>query len=315
MGTLIGKKGLMQLALIAMFLSAVSFYLGHGNGLGPDEPPASELSSSLPEASDVKQGVDPGPLRTVAAEDEDQEVRVADANATAAQQIVADIARKERHPFDQYDAIVKLADPDALRMVIEKNRNRGNNLDELAVLKLSLLDPNIRAILPDAELVVDANEITQEYEAPPDSFLRTVYHKGEILTLRLFSGEDEILFETYRTEFPGKTSVRIHAFHSASMDIVGFLSGLLGRAEFNDSVSVRLAMGAEHAELRQAALRRLTDQQVLANVALEDEDQDVRKAAVAKMTDLAVLAKIAAEDDSFNVRWEADSRIMLLGKQ
>ena len=57
--------------------------------------------------------------------------------------------------------------------------------------------------------------------------------------------------------------------------------------------------------LRAKAVKKLTDQTVLAKVAMEDEHDWVRRTAVEKLTDPLLLARIAVEDEDYLVRGTA----------
>ncbi|MFH1158334.1 MAG: ankyrin repeat domain-containing protein [Pseudomonadota bacterium] len=61
--------------------------------------------------------------------------------------------------------------------------------------------------------------------------------------------------------------------------------------------------------VRKAAVGKLTDQAVLAEVANDDEDWRVRKAAVEKLTDQTVLTKIAKNDKNSAVRIAAEKKL------
>ncbi|MDI6451706.1 hypothetical protein [Anaerobaca lacustris] len=68
-------------------------------------------------------------------------------------------------------------------------------------------------------------------------------------------------------------------------------------------------LDSRYPNVRQAAVRRVTNQALLAKVAVEDEDGNVRGAAVAKLTDQALLAKVAVGDKDGNVRGAAVERL------
>jgi uncharacterized protein YgiM (DUF1202 family) len=78
-------------------------------------------------------------------------------------------------------------------------------------------------------------------------------------------------------------------------------SKLAGRA--------KIAEEKKAASVRLAAVKKLTDQAVLAKIAVEDMAADVRLAAVEKLTDQAVLAKIAVEDMAASVRYAAVEKL------
>jgi hypothetical protein len=61
--------------------------------------------------------------------------------------------------------------------------------------------------------------------------------------------------------------------------------------------------------VRLAAVRKLTDQAVLADIAKKDRDADVRGAAVEKLTDQALLGDIAKKDSDVNVRRIAAGKV------
>jgi len=65
---------------------------------------------------------------------------------------------------------------------------------------------------------------------------------------------------------------------------------------------IRIAKKDSVWRVRQAAVKKLTDQNVLAEVAKNDSDGDVRQAAVEKLTDRNVLAEVAKNDSDWRVR-------------
>jgi hypothetical protein len=62
------------------------------------------------------------------------------------------------------------------------------------------------------------------------------------------------------------------------------------------------SLDSKKPDIRQTAVKRLTDQALLAKIAMEDESFSVREIAVKKLTDQALLAKITMEKEHFPVR-------------
>jgi hypothetical protein len=73
----------------------------------------------------------------------------------------------------------------------------------------------------------------------------------------------------------------------------------------DQALLAKVAVEATDADARAVAVGELTDQAVLAKIAVEDKDWYVRKVAVGKLTDKAVLAKIAVEDLNSDIRQAA----------
>ncbi|MCU0858735.1 MAG: hypothetical protein MUC65_10090 [Pontiellaceae bacterium] len=70
-----------------------------------------------------------------------------------------------------------------------------------------------------------------------------------------------------------------------------------------------VACSARDGEVRIAAVKNLTDQNLLAEVASSATDKDVRAAAVRKLTCQSVLTSIATEDKDADVRKAATAKL------
>jgi tetratricopeptide (TPR) repeat protein len=75
------------------------------------------------------------------------------------------------------------------------------------------------------------------------------------------------------------------------------------------AVLADIAMHDEHPGVRQAAVHRLDDEAVLAEIAVHDEHPGVRQAAVQRLDDEAVLADVAMHDEHPGVRETAVERL------
>jgi hypothetical protein len=74
----------------------------------------------------------------------------------------------------------------------------------------------------------------------------------------------------------------------------------------DEAALVKLVLGADVKDyVRNAAVRKLTEQTLLAKVAVEADDRYLRGAAAAKLTDPALLARVAAEDEDMKTRLTA----------
>ena len=98
----------------------------------------------------------------------------------------------------------------------------------------------------------------------------------------------------------------------ASLESSNPRSRVQALAQVNDqALLAQIALEGKYADVRRAAVGKLTDldQSLLAKIAVEDKDADVRSAAVGKLTDRSLLAKIAVEDKDANVRGAAASKL------
>lgn len=73
----------------------------------------------------------------------------------------------------------------------------------------------------------------------------------------------------------------------------------------DQALLAKIAVETMDSDVRAAAVRKLTDQAVLAKIAVEDKDRYVRSAAANKLTDQSLLEKIAVEDKTDVVRYNA----------
>jgi hypothetical protein len=73
----------------------------------------------------------------------------------------------------------------------------------------------------------------------------------------------------------------------------------------DQALLAKIALESQYGNARQAAVLKLTDQTLLAKIALGDKETKVRQAAVSKLTDQALLVRIAIEPGDIGLRFVA----------
>lgn len=135
---------------------------------------------------------------------------------------------------------------------------------------------------------------------------------GESVFVVLSQAEKTLAEKHWSTGFTTLSDFPVR-FWPAGVHGEDLLAELLHSAVFTQDDLAQLS-SSEIPEVRQAAVRNLTDQSLLAKIALEDEVQSVRESAIGKLTDQALLARIAVEDKQYEVRYTAKQRLAEIRK-
>ena len=184
---------------------------------------------------------------------------------------------------------------------------------KIASLRLALMDPLIEGRLGKTKISVQSEELGMVAYGPAPHTIPTTHRYGEVFTVTVSGGNLWIpVTERWDTYFPdwvrsASPGISPPEFLPAWVDISQLLSRLLSR--FPQSELAMLAVENGNADVRKAAVGKLTDHALLAKLAVEDGVADVRKAAVEKLTDQAMLAKVAVEDKDEYVRRAAVEKL------
>ncbi len=156
--------------------------------------------------------------------------------------------------------------------------------------------------LENAEVTMVSDDLSRQYVPQyPNSHNFHIYEiQGEKITVTI-SWKGGKVKQRCSTHFPNSTDNT-----TASLKFIP--------ASFDTSTILQKFLKAAHcsADVRQAAVGKLTDQALLANVAVVDTDSRVRKAAMEKLTGLMLLANVAVNDTDSDVSKAAVERIKTL---
>ena len=181
--------------------------------------------------------------------------------------------------------------------------NEGGPVGAIAVAKLAIRDPVIKARFPD--LIVRHNywNPSRAYSPLGLAVVPTASAQhivGESLTLRLCSGGRDVASREWNTEFPEQTSSL--QFRAADIQVWQVFLGLLWSPRISETDRAAIGRNTEFAPLRRAVARTTEDQALLAELVTRDADPGVRQTAAKFLKDQTVLAAVARQDKSEDVR-------------
>jgi hypothetical protein len=267
---------------------------------------------------------DQAALTKVAVESKDAAVRSAAVEKLTDQAFLATIAEKGSDRFVRSKAIAAMdgANPAMKRLAGYLGALTSDALESIARIKLAIQEPRIRNRLPRIAFasVVSGDDARYQKSAG------VVYMPGERVSFVLSRAGETLAENHWSTDFPKQTPEL--AFTAASVHGEDLLARLLHGAVFRQDDLSELS-SSEIPELRQAAVRNLTDEALLAKIAVEDENSVVRHTAVKMLpaghhlsraslatereveryTDQVLLAEIAKTAEPMAVRRAAVRRL------
>lgn len=284
----------------------------------------------------VRKLTDQALLAKVAVGDENGGVGQAAVGRLTGQAALAKVAFEGKASSVRIAAIGKLTDQTALAKVAENGGDRsvsaaaiaamddsnpalkreagnlGASTDDAIVsvarIKLAIQEPRIRNRFPRIVLMARVFPIWQGYGVYGNILARM---DGEDVTFVLSQAGKTLAQKHWSTDFPGsmpESGMPGRTVLPAKVHGGDLLAELLHNAVFTPDDLAELS-SSEILMVRQAAVRNLTDQALLAKIAVEDKEADARQVAVEKLTDQALLAKIAAEDTGPFVRQAAFAKL------
>jgi hypothetical protein len=203
---------------------------------------------------------------------------------------------------------------DGSNPALTKMAGLGRSLTEdviqsIARINLAIHERCIRKRFPRIELDVSVSNVSVWYgqrfpygdvSVPGESISVVVSQAGKTLAKKNYSSFPDKVFPSAPLTLSFVDAKEIHGEE--------LLVELLNNAEFTQQDLAELTLSVIP-ELRFAAVRKITDQTLLAKIAIEDKTRNVRIAAFKELSDQALLAQIAVDIKEKNIRLVAVGKV------
>ncbi len=260
----------------------------------------------------AKKLTDQALLAKIAVESNDETARGTAIEKLTDQSLLTKIADQEKSRDIRAKAIAAMdeSNPALKRSAGDLNALTADAVESTARIKLAIHESHITNRFPKLLFRVKFGPYEQRYFSVNGSGIERTM-SGEVVsftlsqaTVTLFS--PPLANKQWGTHFPAEAKEL--TFLAAQVHGEDLLAELLHNAEFTQDDLTELSL-SDIPELRQAAVKNLTDQEVLAKVAIEDKIRDVRLAAVVNLTDQKSLAKVAIEAGDSDIRQSASGKV------
>ena len=271
----------------------------------------------------IKSLTDQAVLAKIALEDESDFVREAAIKKLNDQTVLAKIAIEDGNPSVRRKAFQSLIDLTLSAKSTDKKEDKGVQLIQKVIRafdnvpdrdRARLMDgisPAIRVLSdPEVENVLgEIVSINTRWSRMSVNYapLGIMYGESFLCSIKL-KNLTEPLSHSWSSDFPPWTSSL--SFQTASVNAGDLLEPAF--EVLSHPVLRRIALEDEDEDVREAAVKKLNDQDLLANIAIKDEGKYVRRAAVKKLNDQDLLVKISFDDKHGVVRKAAVERLDVL---
>lgn len=180
-------------------------------------------------------------------------------------------------------SVARSDDREALRQIADENVKREDAyLHAVAALRLLLLESRIRSSIAQPSLECKAALTSRRYgPGSHDVF-------GESVSIRVLSAGEELAKETWAVKFPYMLTGIPRKPFLVSVDMVNVILKVVDHAQLDESEVRSLLLTSPAADMRRAAIARLSDTALLRRIERTDSGRGVKAAASVRLKALAL---------------------------